>query len=248
MKAMTIQQVIESENDMPVISFKGTVKSVWQRRTGQKDGKPWAFQDITLTADGKELKATLVNRDLMEESMKSKVISLISCKGDHGWSGVKTKDNTYNGKTTRLLWVTGSAEIVEVEPVSDNDGGIDGEDPFAEEQDDIPFDAPAPKAAPKPAPKGKIVPKPQPQEQQDEEQDEEQDPVSPSAPVLAARKFLARAAVGMILCNRAARYVQVETEKDGEQMTEDQFQAIQSSFFIALSRNEALMSQLPSSL
>lgn len=140
-------------DDGIVYAFKGTVKSMTSYYPA-KDAESQSFQVVTLLAGGKEIKATVRNREEFPKEWKGKPIYLLSHQGNKGWSGVKAKDNDYKGKTERVLWVTASAEVVPAaEYEADGQGASEAKDNQPQEQR-RPTGQPARRAATNSAPAG----------------------------------------------------------------------------------------------
>lgn len=145
-KPYTVSQINDLEDDIAVPAFKGKVKQIFKRHTGNNARGDYSFQGIILVdADGDEIEAKLKDRDELPAKLKGKHVCIVSHKGDRGWTGVKTKDDEYQGKTKRILWITGSAEIVPGEnmPAEGDDVVVstDNSDPAAtasSQQDDPP--------------------------------------------------------------------------------------------------------------
>ncbi len=114
MKVTTSNEAFDMPDDAPVFAFKGTVKTVLKYNTGENEHGKWSFQSLVLVdPSGVEINAKLKDRDTFPANLKGKLVYFLSHQGDKGWSGVKTKDDTFKGNTTRILWITPTAEVVE---------------------------------------------------------------------------------------------------------------------------------------
>lgn len=112
MQILTIPQVKQSPPDMAITGLKGRVKTIYERKSGETDGREWTMQDIVLTDGAMELKATLANREPADPAWNGKELYFTANHSDkHGWTGLKVKENKYQGKTTLKLQVSKSATI-----------------------------------------------------------------------------------------------------------------------------------------
>lgn len=109
---MTIKEILGQPDGIPIVSIKGTLKVAFTPVEGKgSNQKPYRFENFILKDETGEIKVTLANRDPLDKSLKGKVIYLNSYHGEHGWTGVKTKLDTYKGKSELVLWVTATGEI-----------------------------------------------------------------------------------------------------------------------------------------
>lgn len=137
MRKLTIAEVKALDDEELVPCIQGEVTAIYNRKEGESSKGPWSFQDLTLKDEtAGEIKVTLNNRIALAKTAKGKTLMFTCSKGDHGLTGVKAKDNEYNGKTTRLLWVTPSAEIDFVDGGSDNNNSEGPEPPSYSEADE----------------------------------------------------------------------------------------------------------------
>jgi len=92
---------------------KGTVTQIYDRSAGENAHGGWSFQTIVLKDGPAEIKVKIKDRDPFPPAWKGKVIWLISHQDPkHGMTGLKIKLDTYQGKTTKLIWVTPTAEFM----------------------------------------------------------------------------------------------------------------------------------------
>jgi hypothetical protein len=117
MKLYTIAEIRSLDSNSIVNSFSGTVTKVSDHKSGKSEKGPWSFQHLRVS-DGKgdDIKVTLKDRPEVPKSFLNSSVLIQAHNGDKGWSGVKAVDDTYNDKTERILWVTGSAKISNGEP------------------------------------------------------------------------------------------------------------------------------------
>lgn len=134
MRVSTVSDVKEMDKKELIRCFKGTVKAQFKRSAGTDDqGRDWSFENLAVKdKDGHEITVVLANREPVG-NVKGKLISFCAHEGSKGWSGVYAIDNEYNGKTTRQIRVTGSAEIALGSSESDSNGDeaqSDGEEDY----------------------------------------------------------------------------------------------------------------------
>jgi hypothetical protein len=118
-----VADIFEMHDGTPVEAVKGKIKGMFEYKSGVKNKKPWSFQNLTITDGTTDIKVTLCGRPELEASFKGKQVCILSHFGDHGMTGIKAKDDSYekDGETVtnRILWVTGSAEITSSLPAGE---------------------------------------------------------------------------------------------------------------------------------
>lgn len=112
-RKLKLEEVVNMEEGEVVPAVSGIVESVFNQRRGEKDGEPWAFQDLVIKDGALKLKVSVSGRDEIPKTVRGKLLTFISSNGKRGMQGVKVILNTYNGETTKQLRVTPTAEIVE---------------------------------------------------------------------------------------------------------------------------------------
>lgn len=112
-KLSTIREIMEQEDDTLVMLCRGTVTNVYPESEGDNAQGHWSLQNIEIKDATGTIKVKLKNRPAsMTKADKGKVIEIAAFHSDnHGWIGSTAKDDTYKNKTTRILYVTASAEI-----------------------------------------------------------------------------------------------------------------------------------------
>lgn len=220
-----IPQLLTMDNDMAVYAVKGKIKSLFRQRTSKPDAaKQWTCQDLLLMDATHSIKVQVWDHEpLPEAQWKGKAIYLLATHGDKGWTGLKVKDNTWEGTTTKVLSVTRTGEIAEATVYESGQAG-----------------APAPQAPTPPSPPptaplsthstqaelqaaaaavASAVPPPPPERG------------NSHSPVEIRLAGLARA---YLRCMDAATFVAVEFQKKhGATMSPDQFQGCTATLFIA---------------
>jgi hypothetical protein len=114
MQVTSIPEIFQMAPDLPVLCLRAKIKTVYKARASKPGAaKAYHFQDlIGVDERGTEIKITLSDHPPMERSIVGQTYYFQCKQSDkHGWVGVKTKDDDYNNKITRVVWVTGSAII-----------------------------------------------------------------------------------------------------------------------------------------
>lgn len=216
-KFYSASQIKELEDGIAVTAFKGKIKKIGKRFTGTSEKGDWSFQDVYLVdPSGEEIKGKLKDRDELDKKLLNQQVCLVAHKGDHGWTGLKAKDDTYKDETTRVLWITSTAEIVKGGELPADDAGGEPE----------PGDAPEP-------------PEETPARQERPAKPTQGDPVRDAKVAALKRANL------LAICLRAAdSMLQVYHDSGKVNPTPELHQACSISIFIALDR-QAMSDDLP---
>jgi hypothetical protein len=240
MQVATIPQCFDMGPDRPVEAIHGQVTTIYNPRTGETNGKPWSFQDMVLTdTQGNEIKCTLNNRDPLSLDWKGHSLVIMAVNGKNGWTGLKTKDDTYDNVTKRILWVTGSA-IIEGEKPAGTEAPSDELSPGI----DSPTNYLPPAQAHQRHPAA-----PQPTARTQDSQPA-QEPQQNEAPEMSPQQKLYfgldKCGYAMELCLEEAVKVAVNfaNRHEGMELTAEHFQAIASTFFIEAARG-GMVRELP---
>lgn len=114
-KPTSIATILDDLADGATINaFEGTLTKLYEVRTiGAGTDRAWTKQNGEMKdAAGKTIPVEFRrNGEEVPTSWKGKLLRFESVKGERGTSGVKVMDDTYNGKTTRKLCITGTAEM-----------------------------------------------------------------------------------------------------------------------------------------
>jgi hypothetical protein len=122
---------------MPVQGIKGTVTKIDRRFAGQrKDGTDYSLQKIKLRDATGEITCILDGREPANPDWLQSQVAITGKHGPKGWSGLKTKDDTYKDKSEFVLKVYSGAEIDwapegSAEAQEEDDGGLGPEKPAA---------------------------------------------------------------------------------------------------------------------
>jgi len=212
-KVYSVAEIKELDDDTIVHSFKGKITKLYPPKKGESDRGPWSFQNVFLKdPDGDEIKATLKDRDELPKAFTGKDVIILSSKSEkHGWVGVKAKDDEYNGKTTRVLWITKAASITK-------GGSVEADESDGEEAE----------------------PEERPKHHENEKEDGDLGPeVASDNPLDAAKDYLMRRGNLMMLCWKAGLFVAQKCDgmsnaKFG--VRNEDFQALVTTLFISADR------------
>ena len=270
-----IADVFDRLRDGDVIHLiEGRVKSTFRRHEGENDRGAYSFQSFVITDGKEEIKVTFKDRDYLDEKeWKGKTIVLEALDGDNGFTGVYAKDDEYQGKKSRIIWVTPTGQVT-MEKGDDRRGASRGEERGASRsrgssRDESPEEREERNGGQRESRGGDRrgadrggEREPARQERREpaptrEEPRQRQEPARPTRPAEEhpwhrAMRILGQSVNAMNLCLTAAMKNRVEFEKafPGEEMTPEQFQAITSTHYITMKDAEAgkgvgLIAQMP---
>jgi hypothetical protein len=118
MKPTPLSDVPEHPADAIIYSVRGTLKTVYPRKSGEikkgpNAGSPWSLQNLELTDDrGTVVPAVLKDRpDEIPKSWQNREVLFEAHKGDKGWSGVYAFDDDYTSPAVRKIKVTATGQI-----------------------------------------------------------------------------------------------------------------------------------------
>lgn len=229
----TIPEINQMEDDQLVYAFRGTLKSMTKYYPAKpEDPMSQSMQIATFTDGPNTITVKFRNRDQIPATWKGKVIWFAAHHGEKGWSGIKAKDNERDGKPTeRILLVTKSADV--------GPAGTVGEGAVADEAAPEPgqttqapsASAQASAAAAAPATHAATAPSDSAQERK---------------AVSILRRELAKYANAFLLVAQSANWVRNQLEGGTQpiEVTDAQFQAMCSTFFIKADR-QGLIDALP---
>lgn len=117
MRVLTIAEAALMDDGETVPCVSGRITAVYPRKAGSNLKGDWSFQNLVLKDEGAEIKLKIKDRPPIEQSMKGRFVFIHCSKSEkQGLVGVKRKDDEYQGKTEKLLWITGAAHITENAP------------------------------------------------------------------------------------------------------------------------------------
>ena len=111
MRELSIADVLQLEDKELIPSIKGTVKVVFDRKSGTSAKGPWSVQGFVLSQGDEEITCGAWNMDDDLKALKGSEVTLSCWKGDKGLSGVYAQDDEYNGNITRKIRLTKTAQI-----------------------------------------------------------------------------------------------------------------------------------------
>jgi hypothetical protein len=90
----------------------GTLLQIYKPKTGENSNGPWSIQNVNIKGtDGTEVTLWMKDRPEIPSNQKGRFIILTAKQGEKGLSGLYVMDDEYNGKTTRKIKVTPTAEL-----------------------------------------------------------------------------------------------------------------------------------------
>ena len=92
-------------------AIRGKVVKVGKYFSGQSAKGPWSFQTLVIEDGGTKADVKFKGRDQIAPDAVGKVAFVVANNGERGLTGVRVEDDEYNGKKTRIVLVTPSAEL-----------------------------------------------------------------------------------------------------------------------------------------
>lgn len=229
--------------------IRGTLTSLWERKSGEHSNGPWAIQNGALTdSAGHKVDLQFKDRDPVPEHLKGKEVVMLSVAGDKGTHGVKVFDDEYpKGTIKRKIRITPTANIIEAHTFDGQNGhaadqaqGEPAQAPTQQEPTsspqqassyDLPFDHPEHPDNAKPR-QQQAAPAKQPAQQTDGMKE--------------ARRTITQITNLHILCSKAVNGYEAPAVKaaTGAEMSESQRQGATASIFIEACKN-GLVRQMP---
>lgn len=210
MRVTKLAEVFDLEDQEVIMAVSGTITELYKQTKGGTDDKPWAVQNGVIKDGQDTMRFAVWNKDPLPQSMRGKKVTFLSFQGKKGWTGVFAHDNEYKGKTTRELKLTQAAEIVEAGSVNRSEDG-DGDE-------------------------GEQLQRQRATQREEREEQPAERPAqhSRSDDLLHTKQFILRRMSGLKICHRAVWLFRDELKAvTGEEMSNDQFQAMVSTLFIA---------------
>jgi hypothetical protein len=110
-RIIPVAELAAMEDGEPIMAVRGVLTKVYPPFEGDNDNGHWSFQKAMFK--DKTGTAQVKFKDQPDRRhYQGKEVLLQCIKTEKGsFTGVKVKDDEYQGKTTRLIWVTPSADI-----------------------------------------------------------------------------------------------------------------------------------------
>lgn len=222
MKINIIQQL---PNKTKVDGLAGKVKRVFKRTEGTKaDGTQWSAQQIVVADDTGEITVSVWDRDAITNAEGQPVTITAGHSEKHGAIGLSVDDNEYQGKVTKRVKASPSANIVIGSSTSKQ---YDPRAAAASAPAPTPeptYTPPAPTPAPAPAPA---------------HSGHQADPRTEflRASVACSKRAVQIGNAYMIALDRAMKVNDWFTARNGEPMDEKLFSGMVTTMVIELSRN-----------
>lgn len=114
MRLIPIKDLLAMEEEEAVPAFRGTIKRVFGRSTGENEHGSYSIQNLVVVDPGNdkvELKVKLKDQEEVPEKAKGRSLYVESNRGDRGMTGIKIKVETYQGKQRKFANVTKTATV-----------------------------------------------------------------------------------------------------------------------------------------
>ncbi len=90
----------------------GTLTKIYKPKTGENSNGQWSIQNAVIKGtDGTEVTLWMKDRPEIPTNQQGRFMILTAKQGDKGLSGLYVMDDDYNGKITRKIKVTPTAEL-----------------------------------------------------------------------------------------------------------------------------------------
>lgn len=110
MRVTPISEIASLKDKETIMRVEGEITKVYEHASGGEGDKAWTRQNFYFKDSSGEIKGQAWNKQDLQPLTKKRVA--ITCHhGPKGYSGVYVDDNTYKEKTTRLLKLTQTAQI-----------------------------------------------------------------------------------------------------------------------------------------
>jgi len=218
MRELSINEITRLEHNECIPSIRGTIKKVFDRRSGTNERGAWSIQGAVLIQGRDEIELRVDNHEDIKH-LEGKDAVIFCWKSDKGLSGVYAFDDVYKGATKRKVRVTKSGTIADA-----NAAGAPASDGGNKEH----------------APQNKTPSAGNQTASQASSQHELNE--------LSARKIIAQFANLDILCRKAVEYVEEQLAEVGITMTDEQRQSRWASYFIQAAQYEKLHRAMPTGL
>ena len=106
---MKCNEISEMQEGMPIPSFTGKIKVVYDKKGPDGYGK--FKQDIVVEDSTGSCWMVLAGTNQVDKNDRGKIITVTCSQGKSGPQGVKAKLNSWQGKSDMRIWVTDSAKM-----------------------------------------------------------------------------------------------------------------------------------------
>lgn len=107
----TTSQIPTMMDGQVINGIRGTLTRIYERKAGTNSTGDWSIQNGEVTDDTGSIPITIHGKPEIAQGMKGRQVTFMSVQTQNGVHGVKVFDDTYKGKTTRKLKITGSCDI-----------------------------------------------------------------------------------------------------------------------------------------
>jgi len=118
MTSLPFSKLADKEDGDAISQVEGVLTKIWDAKKGKTGkGSDYCLQNGELKEEGTGLTTDITFASANHEQPKSRKgckLRITCHEGEKGKSGVYMKQEEYKGKTTRKLWVTATAEVVDI--------------------------------------------------------------------------------------------------------------------------------------
>lgn len=110
-RIVSLSDALKSDPGEQLPAVRGKVNKVGKYFSGESAKGPWSFQTVTLDDSTAKAEVKFKGREAFGPSVVGKVMFIVANNGERGLTGVRVEDDEYQGKVTRIVLVTPSAEV-----------------------------------------------------------------------------------------------------------------------------------------
>lgn len=110
-RIVTLKEALAYDKGEIIPSVRGKLTALYDRNSGTNDRGEWSIQNAELTDATGKIKLKITDRDALPKEWKGREVVLSCNDGNKGLTGLKADDDTYKGKTSKIIKVTPSAHI-----------------------------------------------------------------------------------------------------------------------------------------
>lgn len=110
-RIVSLSDALQSDPGEQLPAVRGKVLKVGKYFRGESAKGPWSFQTVTLDDSTAKAEVKFKGREAFAPASVGKVMFIVANNGERGLTGVRVEDDEYQGKVTRIVLVTSSAEV-----------------------------------------------------------------------------------------------------------------------------------------
>jgi len=110
-RIVALAEALKMDPGEQLPAIRGKVIKVGKYFSDESAKRPWSFQTLVIEDGGTKADVKFKGRDQIALDAVGKVAFIVANNGERGLTGVRVEDDEYNGKVTRIVLVTPSAEL-----------------------------------------------------------------------------------------------------------------------------------------